>query len=224
MVIKIFNQELQHLSLATTYEIDESFDSEKYIKMRLRVCHDGINPNKSNFVVSDMEKAKDSIKNIPILANVIVDENGEVQFGGHDMTIEPSKIKEGDYKVIYQEIPIGLVPETCNHEIAQYNGKNYVFVDGYVWREYSNYAEDIIERDEDIKLSMEILVDEFSFNAKEKVFNITDYRYQGITFLNKDFGTGMENALATTRTFEEKTKQRFILMMEELKETLSIMI
>lgn len=213
--------ELQHLSLATTYEVDESFDSEKFIKMRLRVCHDGVNPNKSNFIVSDMENAKDSIKNIPILANVIFDEDGQPQFGGHDMTLEPNKIKEGEYKVIYQEVPIGLVPETCNHEIKEFNGKNYVFVDAYVWKDYSNYAQDIIERDEEVKLSMEIFVDGYSYNAKEKIFNITDYRYQGITFLNKDSGTGMENALATTGTFEEVTKKRFILMMEELKETLS---
>jgi hypothetical protein len=213
--------ELQHLSLATTYEVDESFDSEKFIKMRLRVCHDGVNPNKSNFIVSDMENAKDSIKNIPILANVIFDEDGQPQFGGHDMTLEPSKIKEGEYKVIYQETPIGLVPENCNHEIKEFNDKNYVFVDSYIWKDYSNYAQDIIERDENIKLSMEIFVDGYSFNAKDKVFNISDYRYQGITFLNKDFGTGMENALGTTGTFEEDTKQRFILMMEELKDTLS---
>ena len=212
---------MQHLSLATTYEVDESFDSEKFIKMRLRVCHDGVNPNKSNFIVSDMENAKDSIKNIPILANVIFDEDGQPQFGGHDMTLEPSKIKEGEYKVIFQETPIGLVPENCNHEIKEFNGKNYVFVDAYIWREYSNYAEDIIERDENIKLSMEIIIDGYTFNAKDKVFNITDYRYQGITFLNKDSGTGMENALGTTGTFEEYTKQKFILMMEELKNTLS---
>jgi hypothetical protein len=214
-------QELQHLSLATTYEVDESFDSEKYIKMRLRVCHDGTNPNRSNFNVDNMENAQDSIKNIPILANVIFDENDQPQFGSHDMELEKSKTQEGEYKLIYKEVPIGLVPETCNHEISEFKGKNYVFVDGYVWKDYSNYAQDIIERDEDIKLSMEILVDGYSYNAKEKVYNITDYRYQGITFLNKDAGTGMENALATTGTFEENTKQRFILMMEELKETLS---
>ncbi len=214
-------QELQHLSLATTYEVDNTFDSEKYIRMSLRVCHDGINPNRSAFEVSDMEKTKDSIKNIPILANVIFDENDQPQFGGHDMELEPNKVKGEDYKLIYKETPIGLIPENCNHRIESFNGKNYVFVDGYIWKDYSNYAQDIIERDKDIKLSMEILVDGYSYNAKEKVYNITDYRYQGITFLNKDSGTGMENALATTTTFEENVKDKFIMMMEELNEALS---
>lgn len=214
-------QELKHVSLATTYEIDSTFDSEKFIKMRLRVCHDGINPNKSSFEVADMESAKDSIKNIPILANVIFDSEGNPQFGGHDMELEDNKAKEGEYKLIYKEVPIGVVPESCNHEINEFNGKNYVFVDAYVWKNYSNYAQDIIERDNDIKLSMEILVDEYSYNAKQKVYNITAYRYSGITFLNKDYGTGMENALATTGTFsEDENKEKFIIMMEELKVTL----
>lgn len=213
--------ELEHISLATTFEIDDSFDSDKFIKMRLRVCHDGVNPNKSKFIVEDMEEAKDSIKNIPILANVLFDEDNQPQFSGHDMTLEADKVNEGEYKLIYKETPIGVVPENCNHSIEEYNGKNYVFVDCYIWKGYSNYAQDIIERDKDIKLSMEIIVDEYSYNAKEKIFNIADYRYQGITFLNKDCGTGMENALATTGTFEENdSKEKFIIMMQELKEVL----
>ena len=76
-------QELQHLSLATTYEVDETFDSDKFIKMCLRVAHDGKNPNSSSFEVSDMDNAKESIKNIPILAHVIYDEDDQPQFGGH---------------------------------------------------------------------------------------------------------------------------------------------
>ena len=50
-------QELKHVSLATTYEIDSTL-IRKIIKMRLRVCHGGINPNKSSFEVADMESAK----------------------------------------------------------------------------------------------------------------------------------------------------------------------
>lgn len=212
-------QELQHLSLATSYEIDDNFDSEKFIKMRLRVQHDGINPNKSNFELSDIEKAQDSIKNIPILANVTIDENGDYQFGGHDMEITESE--DGKEQLTYKETPIGVVPESCNYSIDKFNGKNYVFCDAYIWKGYSNRSQDIIEREKDIKLSMEIWVDSYSYDAKQKVYNITDYRYTGITFLNKDYGTGMEHALATTGTFsEESNKDKFIIMMQELKETL----
>ena len=213
--------ELNNLSLAVTYDLDESFDTERFIKMRLRVCHDGINPNGSNFNVDDMESAKDTLKNIPILANVEFDEDGQPQFGSHDMSIEKDKVNEGEYRMIYKEVPIGVIPEINNYEVAEYDGKNYVYVDGYVWRGYSNYAEDIIERDKDIKLSMEIKVNEFTFNAAQKVYNITDYKYTGITFLNNDLGTGMKNAMATVNTFEENdTQKEMLIIMQELKEAL----
>lgn len=206
--------ELKNVSLAVKYDLADDFDSDKFIKMRLRVCHDGTNPNGSHFEIADMNSAEKSLKNIPILANVIFDENGQPQFGGHDISIEKDKIRDGEYKTIYKEVPIGVIPETNNYCIEEFEGRNYVFVDGYVWRGYSNYAEDIIERDKNIKLSMEISVDEFSYNAKDKVYNITGYKYAGITFLNNDFGTGMKKALATTETFSDNTEQMLMIMQE----------
>ena len=214
--------ELKHASLAVTYDLAEEFDSERFIKMRLRVCHDGTNPNGSHFEVTDMEATEHTIKNIPILANVIYDDEDQPQFGGHDMVIEKHKVKDGEYKTIYKEVPIGVIPETNNYEITEYDGRNYVFVDAYIWRGYANYAEDIIERDKDVKLSMEISVNEFTYNANSKVYNITDYKYTGITFLNKDFGTGMKKALATTGMFSETDPtEQMLMIMQELNNVLA---
>lgn len=212
------DNELKNLSLATTYEIDNTFDSEKFIKMRLRVCHDQLNPNNSYFEVEDMDRASESIKNIPVLANVIFDENGKPQFGSHDISIEEDKVNEGEFRLIYKEIPIGVIPETNNHEIIKFNDKNYVFVDAFIYKGYSNYAEDVINRDKDIKLSMEILVDKYQYDNKEKFYRIIDYRYTGITFLNNKLGTGMENALATVGAFSiEESKDRMFEIMSDLK-------
>lgn len=215
------DNELKYFSLATTYEVDETFDSDKFIKMRLRVCHDGLNPNNSSFDIEDMNRASGSIANIPVLANVIFDENDEPQFGSHDISIEKDKANEGEYRLIYKETPIGIIPETNNYEIAEFNGKNYVYVDAFIYRGYSNYAEDIINRDKDIKISMEITVDKYQYDNKEKFYQIIDYRYKGITFLNNDLGTGMENALGTTETFSiEGNKEKILNIMSELKEVI----
>jgi hypothetical protein len=89
-------QELQNVSLSTTYEIDNSFDSDKFVKIWLRVAHDGINPNRSAFTLNCIEDAKESIYNIPILANVIFDENGVPQFNGHDMHIEDEVLADAE--------------------------------------------------------------------------------------------------------------------------------
>lgn len=216
------NTDFKMASLVTTYEIDDSFDSTKFIRMRLRIAHDGVNPNKSSFVVEGLENAEKSIYNSPVLANVIFDEDGNPQFSGHDMEYEEDKTKDGEYKLIYKETPIGVIPESCNYKIEDYNGKKYAFADCYIYKGYSNYAQNIIERDKEIKLSMEIIVDKYSYDGKEKVFNITDFRYQGITFLNKDYGTGMENARGTTETFSaDESKEKFILLMSEVKDAIT---
>mgnify|MGYP001198098765 FL=1 len=212
---------LKYLNLATTYEVDDSFDSDKFIKLRLRVCHDGINPNGTSFIVDVMDDAKESIKNIPLLAHVVFDENGQPQFGAHDMHIEKDKVNDGEYRIIYDEQPIGVIPETNNYEIAEYNGRNYVFVDCYCWRDYSNYAEAIIERDKTINLSMEIYVDEYRYNNQTKIYEILKYRYKGITLLGNSVGTGMIEAKATTEEFSLKNSDKFNEMMTELNEELS---
>ena len=79
-------QELKHLSLVATYEVDDGFDSDKFIKLRLRVCHDGKNPNQSYFELENIDRAKGSLANVPILAHVVEDDEGNLDFGGHDIT------------------------------------------------------------------------------------------------------------------------------------------
>ena len=206
-------------SLEVKYDLDDKFDSDRFIKMRLRICHDGVNPNGSNFTVENLKDAESTLANIPILANVLFDEDGTPQFGGHDMSIEKNKVDGDQYKMIYQEVPIGVVPESCNPEIKEHDGRQYVYADAYIWRGYSNYAEDIINRDKDVKLSMEITVDDCSFDAEKKVYNVDKYRYRGITFLGNDLQTGMINAMATTN-FTEDSKERMVVLMQELKEVL----
>lgn len=206
-------------SLEVKYDLDDNFDSDRFIKMRLRICHDGVNRNGSNFTVENFKDAESTLANIPILANVLFDEDGTPQFGGHDMTIEKNKLEGDAYKMIYQEVPIGVVPETCNPEIKEFEGKQYVYADAYIWRGYSNYAEDIINRDKDIKLSMEITVDDCAFDTEKNVYNVNKYRYRGITFLGNDLQTGMVDAMATTN-FTEDSKEKMIVMMKELKDVL----
>ena len=50
----------------------DSYDSDKFLKLRIRVMHDGANVNGSRFAVESMRDAEESIKNVPILANVVL--------------------------------------------------------------------------------------------------------------------------------------------------------
>lgn len=187
-------------SLAICYEVDDTYDSDRFIKLKLNVMHDGKNFNMSSFSKKSIENAKSSIFNIPILAHVLFDEDNKPKFGGHDKHIE--KDDDGNVKIVYDELPIGLVPESTSYEVKKMDdGKYHLFVDAYVWKGYSNYAEDIINEKEEIGLSMEIIVDKYTFDLSKNVFDITDYRYQGITLLGDDRNPAMEGANATA-TFD----------------------
>lgn len=190
-------------NIKVTCSLDNSFNSDKFLKLRLNVCHDGINKNAINFSIDAIQKAKDSIQLIPILARVIQDENGEYQFSGHDMTLETNAFDETQTKMIYKEVPVGFIPKECNYAIEQIDGRSHVLVDGYVWKEYSNYAQDIIERDETINLSMEISVNDYQETTcdEQNVLDITDFTYMGITLLGNDIQPAMEGACAKLVNF-----------------------
>ena len=208
------------------YSVDKTFDSDQFLKLRLRVCHDGESPNKTYFTKETMAEANKSLEYIPLLAHVYTDENGKPVIGSHDMHIEENKLKEGESRLIYDETPIGVVPSLAHNNcvIEEYEGKNYTFVDCYLWRDYANYAEQLVEDAENTKLSMEIDFPEeaLSYDAANERYNISSYRYRGITLLNESLGTGMKDALATTTNFSanEDIKSKMIVLMEELQKCL----
>lgn len=183
--------------------------------MRLRVCHDGRNRNGSAFSLQGFEAAKDSIRNIPILGHVLFDEDGQPQFGGHDYyvrTDSDGKIilnDQGEPKFHYEEVPIGLIPESCNYAIEEYKGRRYVCVDALIWRDYANEAEDIIERDQDIQLSMETDILDAEFDRTYGVYNVTNFVYRAVTYLGNDHLPAMADAGATIAQYTQTKREHF---------------
>ena len=210
-----------------SYSIDKNFDSDQFLKLRLRVCHDGESPNKTFFTVDTMREANKSLEYIPLLAHVYIDEEtGKPVIGSHDSHIEEDRLNEGEYRVIYDELPIGVIPSLVHNNctIEEYEGRNYTFVDCYLWRGYANYAEQLVENAENVKLSMEIDMqdDALSYDAANDRYNISAYRYRGITLLYDSLGTGMKDACATTTNFSanDDIKSKMIVLMEELQKCL----
>ena len=213
-------------SFIMSYSIDKNFASDQFLKLRLRVCHDGESPNKTYFTKETMAEANKTLEYIPLLAHVYIDENGKPVIGSHDMHIEEDKLNEGESRVIYDETPIGVVPALADNNctIEEYNGKNHTFVDCYLWRDYANYAEQLVEDAENTKLSMEIDFPEeaLSYDAANERYNISSYRYRGITLLNESLGTGMKDAMATTTNFSanDDITSKMIVLMKELQKCL----
>ena len=208
---------MKHLSIPVTYEIDRSFDSSRFIKLRLRICHDGTNPNGSHFSLNGFEAARDSLENTPLLAHVVINDGGIPDFGAHDVDYVEDK-DTGEITVRYLEQPIGVIPHDNNYAVEEYNGRNYVCADAYAWRGYINEAEQIIEREKDINLSMEIDVDDGHYDKATRTYFVDVYRYLGITLLSNSIGTGMIDAQATINF----SNDNLISFMRELKQELEV--
>lgn len=155
------------------------------LPVHLQSCHTDLNVNGSNIESSVMETALPSFSNRPILGyihKVTTDENpeGQWEFYSHNMHED----ENGD--VVYDEYPIGIIPESCNAQLVydEEKKKTYCEVDGYIFEEYSKAAE-ILQREEECSVSVELSIRELSYDAKQKFLNIEDFWFSGVTILGK---------------------------------------
>ena len=214
-----------------TFEQDET--TEGLTAVTLQACHTERNLNSSSISFDTMQnKMLPTFKNRPILG-YIHDVNGEPQFYGHNMHID----EETD-ELIYDEVAVGIIPETNNARL-EYNSKEdryNVIVDGYIFDDYTK-ATQILEREQECSVSVEIAVKTMSYDVKSKVLNIEDGYFSGVTILGmdengntvkpgmagsnirlKDFAES-NNSIFSDMTDEEHSK--LIDTLEKLNETLS---
>lgn len=183
------------MALPTTFSAEPDFNSELFTKLRIKVMHSGTNQNGSTFFSPAIEKAKPTLANIPLLAFVKKVDGTEIEdFDGHNVEV---KWTEDGVEWVYLGRPIGVVPETNNYvyEFDEEAGRFYVYVDGYIWKEYANSALGILERDQTKSVSMEIRVNDWE-ETEDGEWSITDYSYMGIALLGDDVKPGMAGAKA----------------------------
>lgn len=208
-----------------------SFDSEYdpedgLLKTHLKSCHIDRNRNGSSIKRSVMEEAAKSIYNRPILGYIHTLENGEVDFGGHEIDV----LESGEIE--YKEIPVGVIPESGNATLVydEDEDKTYLEVDGYIFEEYTKAA-DILREKGESKVSVEIAVLKMSFDAKKKVLNLDEICFRGITILGRnDNGTiiqeGMAGSKISLKDFSEDRNSMFtqaevVELLKEIKAKLS---
>ena len=205
------------------FEFEASEDDELNLYTNLRLCHLDKNVNGSSISREVMENAMPTAYNMPILGYIWHDEeDGLDKFASHEFYVE-------DGEIIYEEIPVGCIPESADLKLVENkNGKTYLEGKGLIWRTYTKAAE-ILEREKNLSVSVELAVSELSFNAKSKVMNIEDFKFTGITILqaHRDDGSevkpGMEGAEITIGDFSESVfaQDKVIEMLEEINQKLS---
>lgn len=221
------NLSKQIVHTTACFKKDDSFDDERFCRIRVAAMHTGINRNKSRFSKNTVEKAKDTFKNIPILADIvkITNEDGTVTYDyqTHGMHEEDDAFNEGQKRIIYDEKIVGVVPETNNFELV-YDDETqnwYAYVDAFLYRDYGNYACDILEkRGNKTDVSMEIGCDDISFSTKDNCIDVGKMTAGAITLLGENVQPGMVKAHAETFASDELKQNELLQVMRDLKDSL----
>lgn len=201
-------------------------DVEGLCPVELWSSHIGKNLNGSFISEKSMKAALPSFANRPILG-FIHEVDGEPEFYAHNMHIGE------DDEIIYDEIPVGIIPESGEPhlEVNEDNGKTYVVVNGYIFEDYTKAA-DILRKHGECYCSVELSIRELSYDAAEKVLNIEDFWFSGVTVLGFDeegqkVMPGMTDAHISISDFSKDENSMFshneklIETLDKLNETLA---
>ena len=187
------------------------------VPVTLQACHTELNRNLSFISEETMTKALPSFANKQILGYINQLDDGTYDFFTHNISDVEDEDSEDGVRVEYDERPIGVVPESCNAhlEYDEEKDKTYVVVTGYIYEDYGNRAVDIIKNNGGkTKVSVEIAVNEMSYNAKEGYLNIDDMYFMGVTCLGKTpdgdiVHEGMEGSNLKLDNFSAKENSMF---------------
>ena len=193
-----------------TFEADDK-NSDGLMAVKLKSCHTGKNRNKSGITDDNMNKYKHTFKGRPILGAIYKTDTGEYEFRAHDMEV----IDDGE-DIEYIEQPIGVISqmEEPYLEYDKKEDKNYLMVSGTIFSDYSRAAE-ILERRRTCKCSVEIAVEELSYNCDEDYLSIDKFRFSGVTILGyeqdgvTEIQEGMKGSKITIDDFSEKKNSMF---------------
>lgn len=155
--------------------------------VRLVACHTNINRNNSSISKEAMESALPSFSNRPILGYIHQLEDGTWDFYSHNMEVVEDENEKDGARIDYLETPVGIIPESCNAHL-EYDEENNVYrtcVNGFIFEEYSK-AGDILRAKGISNVSVEIAINDMSYNSDDGYLSINDFYFMGVTILGRD--------------------------------------
>lgn len=201
-------------------------DMPGMMQVELKVCHIDTNRNGSHISKENMEKAMPTLKYRPILAYIHELEDGSKDFYAHN--VEVVENEDGEAELHYIEKQVGCFKaEDPWLKYDKKMDKTYVHAYAVIPEEYTETAE-IIRRKNGTKVSCELVINELSYNAKEKYLDLTDFYFGGCTLLGCDeggneIGEGMLGASIVDFCHKEPTfnyQDKLIETLERLNFTL----
>ncbi len=203
-----------------TFEVANN-SQDGLMPVKLKSCHIGVNRNQSCISEEVMKENMSSFKGRPILANIIKTDTGEYEFHSHDVEFSD----DGEMK--YLECPVGVISQLDDPylEYDKEEDKTYLHVNGHIFTEYSRAAE-ILERRRTCKCSIEIAVNDMSWNGEENYLSIDSFTFMGVTILGyeqdgvTEIQEGMKGSKITIDSFSADNSMFGVNYQEKLINTL----
>lgn len=203
---------------------DEVLPNTNFKKVKIYIMHTGENLNGSVFSLDSINDSIDTLANIPILAFVEkTDGQDNKDFAGHETDLDIFTDKDGTIKVreYYKEVPVGVIPESNEYFIEEKDGESYLGCYGYIWKCYSNDAYDILEEDQEKEVSMEIYINNCSYDKKQRC-NINKFEFLGVTILGARYPGAMGEDCVLSMNFskEDSEYKEYLSSVEKLNKLL----
>lgn len=201
----------------SVFEVDETYESNQWLKTRIRTFAFGRNRNGSDILDSSLTnftKAKSTVGAIPIVAKYNDDTDN---LEGHNVTMRKNKNEENE--IYHDTDALGFTSPTANFYLEEVNEgtdiepnyKTYVVIeDVYLWKRFDAtkkimewFSEGIVPR-----VSMEIDQVQGRFD-KDGYFQIHDFEFTGIAALGTDVEPCFPRAeiqLYTVNEFRQELK------------------
>lgn len=207
--------------------------NEDFTRCRCSVFYTGRNRNYSDITEAALDKfiSRKGYANIPVVAHLMKDDDGNFYVGAHDRKIILSN--EG-IDFIDETIPYGVIPEDCNPSkdlITEKSGmqRKYFSVDVILWSHRYPIMEASYNDEIYFNQSMEIVFDSCETDSDGYVV-VHDFHMSALCLLNKRDSSGTDGnnknqepcfESSQVKKFsidESKFKQNFELMLEKLKQ------
>lgn len=207
--------------------------NEDFTRCRCSVFYTGRNRNYSDITEAALDKfiSRKGYANIPVVAHLMKDDDGNFYVGAHDRKIILSN--EG-IDFIDETIPYGVIPEDCNPSkdlITEKSGmqRKYFSVDVILWSHRYPIVEASYNDEIYFNQSMEIVFDSCETDSDGYVV-VHDFHMSALCLLNKRDSSGTDGnnknqepcfESSQVKKFsidESKFKQNFELMLEKLKQ------
>lgn len=210
------------------FELDNTYESNNWIRVKIRTFAFGENRNASDIKISSMSEfnnAKNTVGAVPIVARYNAEQDN---LEGHNVVLR--KDSQGEYEWFHDTDALGFTSPTTSFHFEDVNEgtetdpnfKTYVVVeDVYLWKRFDStkkilewFSNGIVPR-----VSMEIDKVKGEF-GKDGFFQIEDFEFTGICALGSDVEPCFPKAEIQMYTLDE-FKSDIKALFEELNTELS---